>query len=120
MCRKVGDYAWGRIVFTAPNTEPGDIEIKVGWTYRKVNLPRVFATAEELTEYVYRHLFYSTSVRMTPVGSVLEVASCRMGSMDASQENLRLNLGETGAEAKIELLSPGEDNVWIDFAGNRM
>ena len=120
MCREVGDYAWGRITFTAPNIRPGDIEIKVGWTYRKVNLPRVFATAEELTEYVYRHLFYSTSVRMDPAGRILEMASRRMGVTDANQENLRLNLGDTGAEAKIELLSPGKDNVWINFAGNRI
>ena len=115
MCRGAGDYARARITFDAPNTAPGDIEIKVGWTYRRVNLPRVFASAAEMTDYIYRHLFYSTSVRMIPGGNALEVASCRFGEMDASDENLRLNPGATGVKATLELTFPGRENLWVPF-----
>lgn len=113
MCRGAGDYARARITFQAPNTAPGDIEIKVGWTYRRLNLPRVFACAAEMTDYIYRHLFYSTSVRMCPGEDALEVASCRFGQMDDSRENLRFDPGETGVEATVLLTFPGRDNVWV-------
>lgn len=121
MCRRAGDYASARVTFHSVNTKPGDIEIKIGWTYRKVNLPKVFSTTQEMAEYVYRHLFYNTSCRMTPGNSsAVDLWSCRMGDTPANADNLQLRTGDTGVKAEISLLSQGADNVWIDMNGNRM
>ena len=121
MCRRAGDYASARVTFSSVNTKPGDIEIKVGWTYRKVNLPKVFSSTQEMADYIYRHLFYSTSCRIAPAdSSAIDVWSCRMGDTPANADNLQLRTGDTGVKAEITLLSRGADNLWIDLNGNKM
>ena len=121
MCRRAGDYASARITFRSVNVKPGDIEIKVGWTYRKVNLPKVFSSTQEMADYIYRHLFYSTSCRIDPAdNSAIDVWSCRMGDTPANADNLQLRTGDTGVKAEITLLNRGADNLWIDLNGNKM
>ncbi len=119
MCRKAGDYARVRISFKKTNTQTGEIDIKVGATQRKISLLRVFAKVEEMAEYIYRHLFYSTSVCLSEDGRAIDVWNCHMGAIHP-QEDVKIDFAQTGIKANIETVNKGTNNVWIDMNGNPM
>ena len=119
MCRKAGDYARVRITFESINTRAGDIEIRVGATQRKVTLPRVFRGVGEMAEYIYRHLFYTTSVRLAEDKQSIDVWNCHMGIV-SSVGDIKIDLAQTGIKAKVETVCEGADNLWIDMNGNPM
>ena len=118
MCLRTGDYACIKLRFSKTNRETGKLTLKVGHTERTIELPKRFDTVSELTEHVFRHLFINTTCKLLSNENAILIYNQFIGQI--SDSDTRLTTSEASLGAEIELYDKGQDNQWIDMAGNKV
>ena len=114
-CLSCGEYACAKITVTEGAGKAGEITLKVGNTFRKISVPARMQGRDALLDYLYRQLMVGTSCRLLPEESSLLVWNNHIGTV--RPEDIRVDGGVTGAGIRIDMVSPGKDNRWVDFSG---